>query len=218
MLTPEQVRQKAAQKYLLFLQAFLRDKTFFPLEIPFAKTKASDDYMTIRESVQALQAHAKTAKGYGYSLELQTRNTRRYGTQSLPSRIYFESERDFLKLIGKESEWDSFKGATEHVKTTLPQLFDWLQEHPGEVLENLGKWSDLLEVCHYFLAHPAPELYIRELPVAVHSKFIEENKGILRQLLNVLLSPPHIDEAETDFERRFRLKRKEAARSFQGFR
>ncbi len=215
IITPEQVRQKAARKYLPFLHAFLHAETFLPLEIPFRKVKPSDDYLAVRAGVQALSGNTKAVRGYGYSLELQTQNTRRYGTQSLPSRIYFESESDFLKSIGKESEFTDFKQTVEHIRTTLPQLSNWVRGHPKAVLEHLSKWSDLLKVCCYFLERPKPQLYIRELPIAVHSKFVEENKGILRRLLDVLLPSLHIDEAETDFERRFFLKCKEALIRFR---
>ncbi|QBD83792.1 hypothetical protein EPA93_45535 [Ktedonosporobacter rubrisoli] len=43
-----------------------------------------------------------------------------------------------------------------------------------------GDWSDLIAVCDYFLEHPRPACYIREIPVAVHTKFIEQHSGILR--------------------------------------
>ena len=215
MITPDEVRAIAKRRYLSFLQAFLRDEAFFPLEIPFAKVKTFDDYAATRAAVDTLLKGAKAARGYGYSLELKTRNTRRYGAQSLPSRIHFESEGDFLKLIGKGSEFADFKEAVGRIKAALPQLSGWLRGHPKEVLRHLGKWPELLKVCRYFLEHPAPQLYVRELPISVHSKFVEENKGILRQLLDVLLPPSHVNEAETDFERRFLLKGKEALVRFR---
>jgi hypothetical protein len=60
-------------------------------------------------------------------------------------------------------------------------------------------------VCHYFKHNPKPNLYIRELPVQVHTKFIENNKGILKELLDILIDE-HANKNEPNFEERFNLK------------
>jgi hypothetical protein len=84
-----------------------------------------------------------------------------------------------------------------------------MQHHPQRVIEQHPDWPDLLAVCRYFLEHPRPQIYIRELPVNVHTKFIEQHRGILRELLEQVLSPESITaEAET-FEQRFGLREKE---------
>src|SRR5690606_21516568 len=51
-----------------------------------------------------------------------------------------------------------------------------------------------------------PGLYLRELPLPVHTKFIEENQAILRQLLDELLPDEMISVEESHFERRFGLR------------
>jgi hypothetical protein len=66
-------------------------------------------------------------------------------------------------------------------------------------------WADLLMVCRFFQANPKPGLYARELPIAVGTKFIEENEAVLDLLLQHLLSP----ESQTDwrsFEERYGLR------------
>ncbi|MBK6964924.1 MAG: hypothetical protein IPH20_13550 [Bacteroidales bacterium] len=66
-----------------------------------------------------------------------------------------------------------------------------------------------LDVCTYFKQNPKPNLYIRELPVRVHTKFIEYNKGLLLELLNVILPKDTINHeypTSKDFEKRFGLK------------
>lgn len=62
-----------------------------------------------------------------------------------------------------------------------------------------------MKVCQYFTKNQKPNLYIRELPIKVHTKFIEQNKSIIRDLLNVLISE-HINSEEKEFEKRFNLK------------
>lgn len=77
------------------------------------------------------------------------------------------------------------------------------------VIDHHGEWPDLLAVCKYFLAHPRPGRYARELPIGVHTKFIEEHSGILRRLLDALLPPDAINVEEQQFEARYGLARDE---------
>ena len=153
-----------------------------------------------------LLAQAKATVGYGYTVLLATRATRRYGEQSLPVRIFIETEADFLRLLGKQHEVARFHDMSELTRQQFPQLLPWLALYPQRLLENLAVWPDLLLVCTYFLAHPQPGLYVRELPIPVHTKFIEERNTILRQLLDVVLPAAAIHSAEMTFERRFGLR------------
>ncbi len=206
MITPDEIKQKAARKYRPFLRAIVQDAPFFPLEIRFRKAKASDDYLLLHEWVGQLLAGSKAERGFGYEVTLAERKSRRYGRQSLPARITIETESDFLRLIGKRDEFRRWKTAVSHTIAIFPQLQNWLAQHPQRVLPHLSIWDDLLTVCTYFVAHPRPDLYMRELPVPVHSKFIEENRAILRHLLDELLPPDAVRIDESRFERRFGLR------------
>ena len=57
----------------------------------------------------------------------------------------------------------------------------------------------------YFSHTPQPNLYIRELPIKVHTKFIEQNKGILKELLDILIAD-YVNTGEKRFEARYHLK------------
>ena len=74
---------------------------------------------------------------------------------------------------------------------------------PTKVIDN--NWDDLLKVCSYFKNTPKPNLYIRELPIKVHTKFIEQNKAVIRELLDIIIAE-HINVEEKQFERRFNLR------------
>jgi hypothetical protein len=91
----------------------------------------------------------------------------------------------------------------------LPDLEVWVVEQPQRVIAHQGEWPELIRVCRYFVAHPRPGLYIRELPIDVHTKFIETHIGILRSLLDVLLPSETIAFEEATFERRYGLRMKE---------
>ena len=189
MITPVEIQKQARQKYLAFLSARVRGASIFPLEIRFGKAKASDDYLTLRQWVGELLTNSKAERGFGYEVVLEEQSLRRYGRQSLPTRITIETEADYLALIGKSDEFRQWQRVIIYTLERFPQLQDWLAQYPQRVLPYITVWDELLTVCIYFLAHPWPHLYVRELPIPVHTKFIEENQVILRQLLDVLLAP-----------------------------
>lgn len=207
MLTPSDIQQKAARLYLPFLQAWLQGSAFFPLDFPMGKMPA--DYVELRDAVRELQAQSREQRGYGYTIQYQVQQTRRMGTQTLPVRVLIESEQDFLRLLTKEDEFQHFRQDVALIRAQLPQLEAWLQQYPQKVIAQHGLWSDLLAVCSYFLDHPRPGLYIRELPINVHTKFLEQHRGIARELLEQLLPPESIRQDATTFEQRFGLREKE---------
>ena len=103
----------------------------------------------------------------------------------------------------------AFKRDSRLIVNTLPALRPWVRAYPEKVVEYAGAWEGLTEVCLYFVRNPRPGLYLRQLPVSVHTKFIETHTGILRQLLEALLPETAVDQAYTRFERRFGLREKE---------
>lgn len=206
MITPDEIRQQAERQYQEFLRANVRGESFFPLAIRFRKAKASDDYLALRQWVGDLLSESKGVRGFGYTVLLEERELRRYGRQSLPSLITIDTNADFLRLIGKVAEFKCWETAVSHTLAQFPQLQEWLAHHPQRVLPNLAVWDDLLTVCAYFVANPHPHRYLRELPVPVHTKFVEDNQAILRHLLDALLPPAAIHTYESHFERRFGLR------------
>lgn len=204
MITPHQIVAKAARAYLPFLQAWLRGEPFTPLDMSAGAPPT--DFRTLEQTVSTLLADAKEQRGYGYTVESQTRATRSHGTQSLPIRIHVTTAEDLLLLIGKTAEFTMFVEDVALIRSVLPELERWLADNPQQVIEQHGAWSELVRVCAYFRANPRPRLYIRELPIAVHTKFIEQHLPILTRLLDALLPAKAIDKDAKTFERRFGLR------------
>jgi hypothetical protein len=138
-------------------------------------------------------------------LEFQQVKTKFLGTQDLPTSIYFDTEKDFLKFLGKEKEVELFKINVEKIIKSFPELKEWVTNKPTKVIANESEWESILKVCQYFKQNPNPNLYIRELPINVHTKFIERNQSVIKELLDVLITE-HINYNENQFEKRFNLK------------
>ena len=204
MITPTEIRKKAEKKYLAFLQSVVEGKTFAPIVIVGNK-KPDDDMVMFEKELTELMEHSKERKGYGYTIEYQTVKTKKHGLQDIPTSICFLTEYDYLRFIGKEQTTAHFRVDIGKCLSELPELLDWISKYPNKVLDNHYVWDDLLVVCKYFKTTPKPQLYIRELPIQVHTKFIERNKGIIKELLDIIISEQVNTEA-TRFEPHFNLK------------
>ena len=204
MITPDEIRKKADRLYTPFLQSLLLGEPFFPRD--FSPGKKPDDYQELKEAVDQLLKGSKKYAGCGYQVEQIQRKDRKFSMQSLPSRIVFETETDYLKFLKKEQEVADFQSAVAMIRKELPELNIWLNQNPKKVVKQLGKWDNLLRVCLYFQNNSKPNLYIRELPIHLHTKFIEQNQGILNELLSAILPDDAINKEETDFEKRFGLR------------
>jgi hypothetical protein len=158
MITPEEIGAKAARAYMPFLRAWLRGEPFAPLDMPAGAPPA--DFRTLERAVAALLHSSKDRRGFGYTLEWHTRETRAHGRQSLPVRIHVPSAEDMLLLIGKPAEFAAFVDDVALIRAALPELEAWLEANPQHVIEQHGAWPDLLRVCAYFCANPRPNLYI----------------------------------------------------------
>ncbi|MEM6433549.1 MAG: Wadjet anti-phage system protein JetD domain-containing protein [Cyanobacteria bacterium P01_D01_bin.115] len=211
MIDPAQIKKKAASRYAQFLRSIITGELFFPIEFPIGAIPK--DYPTLSTSVNQLIERSKQSLSYGYSLTLESRNMRKHGWQSLPTRIAIETESDYLRLIQKTTEVVKFRADLRLIRSQVPALEPWLYQKPLKLIKHSDSWNELLQVCLYFQQIPQPHLYIRELPIRVHTKFIEQNKGILRELLEAILPAAQLVSVEGEkddiFEKRFSLRYRE---------
>jgi len=205
MISPNEIKAKAGRKYLSFLQSMIEDKPFTRLFIGGDKTYTKSSLSDFEKEILLIISQSKERKGFGYTLEFQKVRTKFLGTQDLPTTIYFDTEKDFLKYLGKEKEVESFKINYAQIISTFPELRDWVLQNPSKIIQNQNEWESLLKVCGFFKNNPTPNLYIRELPITVHTKFVERNQGIIKDLLDVLISE-YLNPLEKTFEKRFNLK------------
>jgi len=204
MITINEIKKKTENIYAEYLKSIITEEIFFPKIIRSDKS-VSSDFDEMRKELAEVIEHSKDRKGFGYTITYKQTKTRRHGIQSLPEEISFQTELDFLKYLHKEKEVAEFRKNCSLILSKFPELKDWIIKYPSKVISNSSEWKSLLKVCDYFKSHPTPNLYIRELPIDVHTKFIEKNKGIIKELLNILIKD-HIQSDETNFEKRFNLK------------
>lgn len=220
LITPEEIRQLTLKKWdqQLVQQAYLSHGTVFPLvlrNIGVSPKIIQQHFGEIQKQLNRLDAESKAQKGHGYMVEKRLIQSRLIGEQWLPEKVVVETLDDFLKLIHKKREYQEFCKAVDLILGQHPQLRSWLLNKPRVVLEYRGRWEALLAVVRYFWVHPRPNRYLRELDIkGVHSKFIENHRRILKELLDQVLPEAWIQTDVTQlsqhgFERRFGLKYEE---------
>lgn len=231
MITPAEIRQKALKLWESgrILQSALQDdptqsgvmagqpetSPLFPWTINFRKPNARqqlEDFSAIRSWMEKLKSQSREASGYGYEVIYKTINHRQLGEQRLPDYVVFTAREDLLRFIQKRREFEQqYATATESI-ARYPVLKQWIGSRPRQFSKYHTDWLALLTVCEYFLKYPRPGCYVRELDIAgIDSKFIEQHRGILSELLDCLLPAAAIDSSiqgnkQHGFERRYGLK------------
>jgi hypothetical protein len=208
MISPNDIKAKAERKYISFLQSIVQAIPFTRIVIPGDKTYNKTSVGDFQREILALVNQSKEKRGFGFTIDYQTIKTKSIGTQSLPTIIYFDTEKDFLKFLGKEKEVEIFINDWQIIHTNFPELKDWIIKNPSKVIQHQGKWESIIKVGNYFKNCPKPNLYIRELRANVHTKFIESNQSIIAELLDIIILN-HINHYEREFEKRFNLKFRE---------
>jgi hypothetical protein len=213
----EQIRQETERMFWReVLVAEAHGEQLWPLRLRMG-FKPPKDLLDYQLWVNELMDAAKPHRSQSFSISLSFRKSRsEVGGQSVPSAIYFVGPADFFGFLGRDGDLAHYRSCLEaSVARTdikaLPALLAWMRSHPRKVLGNAAVWTELLAVCAYFEGREAtPPCFIRELPIAVDTKFIERNAGILSELLPLVLPADRWRGEAKHFEDRLGLKRPEA--------
>ena len=214
IITPKALKQRALKIWQRgdIHRAWLQKNTCFPLEIPLKSISAKSllsDYSELQDAIYTLRLDSQKN---AYLIIDKAITHRQLGEQKIPAAISFRTEAIFLGYLAKTAEFLQFQALTEQSLQQDGLLFDWLVRHPFKVMQYAEVWSQLLKVCAYFEAHPEPDCYIRQLDIkGVDTKFIEQHKSILSELLTQTLAESSYQAdisglKNNGFERRYGLR------------
>ena len=204
MITSAEIKKKALRKYTDYLRNVAAGITFQQIEIPCNK-KASDTIAEYQREFYDIRSLSKEVKGYGYTIEWKTIKNKMLGTQDFPSKIIFETADDFERFLQKVKEVADFRKNVALINGKFSKLQHWIEKYPQKVIDNSEDWDDILKVLDYFSKNHQPQLYIRELPIEVHTKFIERHKALIGELLDIVIKE-YINTNEKEFEKRYNLR------------
>lgn len=215
LVTPEDIAKAAERAYPQLLAAWIegREPDFFPHVVRRRFTPDAKDVRGTIRAVEALLAKSKDQRGWGYTVALKERRTRDFGRNRFPETICIPTRDDLLRLAKREKEFQATCHAAQRVRASLPQLEGWLRKHVRTLAKLAGPIEGLVRVAQYFIDHPWPDCYARQIPVAVDTKFIQRHQATLRPWLEELLPASAIDFNEKTFARRFGLRDRQPHRA-----
>lgn len=206
MISIDEIKKKAENKFLPFLHSIIDEKDFFPLLIPSAKGSVKDSFAERKVEAENLYKNSKNAKGRGYTVETKTIKTHKQGMQTIIEKIYFETEIDFIRFIGKEKETENFKKHLSIVKSRFLNLNaedvqnNWLKKHLRSLIAEAEDdyWQNIFLCAIWFLNNPHCNVYLREIPVPVHTKFIEQNTSLIFSVYTALNKNEDTDKVSSN--------------------
>ena len=223
--TPAELRARVLREWARgrLLSAALVGEAIYPWRIPLKGPNASslaDRFDDARQWIRKLSEAAKVDGKPGYRLEFQEINHRQLGRNHVPIAAWLDTETDALALIGKRREAAHFHALAGSIAGDFPALRDWIARRPLRVLEHAEDWPRLLGVVGWILAHPRSHVYLRQIDVPeVHSKFIERNRALLAELLDLVLPEASLNASAASgaagFERRYGFRAKPALIRFR---
>lgn len=171
-------------------------ESLFPLRIALAGPTASELGEAFAETRHWI-AELTAAEGQpGFRLEWREFNHRQLGRNKAPSAAVFDALGDALAFAGKRREAARLSAACRAALDRYPLLLPWLLRRPLETLERGDEWPALLATLDWFRSHPRSGRYLRQVDApGVHSKFVEGRRGLLSELLDLVLEPDTVDAA-----------------------
>jgi hypothetical protein len=138
------------------------------------------------------------------------------GACALPDQVWLDTPQDALTILGKLKESRRFDDVLQATLAFDDALFEclrpWLVKQPLVALALADDWLRLLDVLAWVQTHPRPGIYLRQVDLpGIDSKFIESQRGVLSELLNLVLPPSAIDSTangNSQFCRRYGFKDK----------
>jgi len=197
------------------LAAKISGTSLFPLRLRLRRPdtrELGERFEQVRSWIRELEEGSRVKRGFGYDIEWIDINHRQLGRNQIPDRVSVPTEGDALRLIGKDKEARRFHDRAQSTLAIFPSLAEWIARRPLTLLDNAADWDRILAVLAWFRDHPRCGLYLRQLDIpGVDTKFIEGRKGLLAELLYMVLSPQTSEHQTTgtkSFEQRFGLRTK----------
>ncbi|QDH74245.1 DUF3322 domain-containing protein [Brevundimonas sp. M20] len=169
--------------------------------------------------IRALEAGSRAVRGFGYDIVWREVRHRQLGRNRIPNELVVPSAAEGLKLIRKQAEAARFSSLAAATFETHTELKPWLARKPLVALEHARDWPRILAVLTWFRDHPASGLYLRQVDIpGIDTKFVEARKGLLSELLDVVLGRVPVAAAAgvpSSFEGRYGLRSKPSAIRFR---
>lgn len=142
------------------------------------------DFRSFASYIKELTKKEKLENQPGWIIEWK--ETRKFNGQRIPEKIYVSSEDDFLYIINKENFVFEYFELLNKVLNKKPELREYFAKNHEVLLQYKDDWNSIINVINYLENNNVQGLYIREINVPVHTKFLEEKQVLLFHILKFL--------------------------------
>ena len=207
---PAEVRAWLDRKWRsgALLTAFAEGKDWEPLSVPLRGPTPGEIAGRLAEVQEWAAEWARADRG-PLRVEYKKVGGRQVGANLIPGRAWIDGYDQAWRLIGANAEVCRFRSLTDATAGSCPRLVPWLARRPIELLKLADRWEKLLATVRWIDERQSPGIYLRQVDVpGVDTKFIEQHRGVLAELLDLQLAPDRIDVGAADFASRYRFRRK----------
>jgi hypothetical protein len=207
--TPADVRAALRKKWDsgALLSALARGEEWVPFAVPLRGPSARE----IGARLADVQRWAASWSRPGlFRVEYKQVGGRQFGANSIPARAWVDEAELAWDLLAVRAQVATFVLLIELTRRECPELLSWLVRRPLRALELAHCWADMLRVVLAIADVPDPScMYLRQLEVpGTDTKFIEKHRGVLAELLDLMLPPSRVDLSAVGFESRYGFRRK----------
>lgn len=129
---------------------------------------------------------------------------RSVGPNSIPASICVDSFDELIDVVGVRSDVEAFDRAVSATEAIVPKATDWVRRHPRQVAAASRIWPQLLAALRWVIDHDVSQLDLRHIDApGVDSKFLVENRRLVRPLLDAVLASERVLTQHNDLDRRY---------------
>lgn len=156
-----------------------------PLKRPTAATLRSD------YAAASAWASALFAAVGPFSLETAEVGRTTVGANRLPAAAVFAAVDDEIAFVGKAKEAARFVELAGGLAALHPSFRGWALKRPLKLLDLGADALTAARVALWLQDNPEPGIYVRQLSLpGVHTKFIENHRGVISELATELRADP----------------------------
>jgi hypothetical protein len=206
--TPDQVVRRLRRRWEAgtFLTEFASGRPFEPFGVPLRGPGASE----IAANFAGVADWADQWRRMDPALlrvEQIPVGGRAIGSNMIPRRAWVDGYDQLWSLLGVSRAVRRFSELAAATAERCPRLLPWLVSRPMRALALEACWPQIIGTVRWIDEQQRPGMYLRQVDVpGVDTKFIEQHRGVLADLLDLHLEPGRADLAvsRSDFAARYR--------------
>ncbi|HEY5304455.1 MAG TPA: Wadjet anti-phage system protein JetD domain-containing protein [Acidimicrobiales bacterium] len=198
-----------------YLSDYARKVPWTPIELPVKAPSANELLDQFDDAVRWAEVFRRDSRTGGgaerFSIIYRTLKGKNLGSNSVPARVRIESFEQLCALLGTQRDVRSLDEILNQTVEKVPSLVSWVVAHPFSAVARQHIWRDVLATVIWVANNTSKVVYLRQIDVeGIDTKFVEQNRKLLDDLLSVVLPEHRIDPdySAADFARRFRFRAK----------